>query len=256
MKLDMHIHSWYSYHPRVGRDCYTKPRGIVKAAVKAGLDGISVTDHNSLKGGLVTARTAKRIKGDFIVVPGMEIKSTNGDILAYGVGEEIPLGLSPGETIERILDQGGIPVIAHPFCSIFLRLSSMEKWRERQTMLLLLKLKKKIGFKLDRGRWNESQITGLSRRFGKKMGIEVFNANSPPKGNENALALAKRLGLPISAGSDSHVLKSIGNAGIICDSDPLESLRRGRVKTFGSYNPLTIPIRVYWTKFWNLLRNY
>ena len=157
MKLDMHCHSWYSYHPFWGHDCYSRPRDIVKSAIKAGLDGISVTDHNTLKGGAAIKGMAKRIRGDFIVIPGMEVKSRNGDILAYGIQEEIPLGLSPEETIERILDQGGVPVIAHPFCGLFVKLITSSRWDERL-------------------------ITGLSIRFRKRIGIEVFNSGNKKKG--------------------------------------------------------------------------
>ncbi len=227
MKLDLHIHSWHSCHPFWGHDCYSKPRDIVKTAIKAGLDGISVTDHNSLKGGMAAARTAKGIRGGFRVIQGMEIKSSRGDILAYGVREEIPLGLSPEETIERILDQGGVPVIAHPFCGFFTRL-------------------------ITRSKWDETLITGLSIRFKRRIGIEVLNSGTGELGNKRALALAERLRLPRSAGSDSHILDSIGSAGIICDSDPLESLRKGRVKIFGGHHPFTVPLRAYWTKFYRL----
>jgi len=227
MKLDMHCHSWYSYHPFWGHDCYSRPRDIVKSAIKAGLDGISVTDHNTLKGSAAIKGIAKRIRGDFIVIPGMEVKSRNGDILAYGVSEEIPLGLSPEETIEKILDQGGVPVIAHPFCALFVKM-------------------------ITRSKWDESLITSLSTRFRKKIGIEVFNSGNKKSGDARALAIAMKLGLTKSAGSDSHITKSIGAAGIFCDSDPLESLRKGRVKIFGKYNPLTVPMKVYWTKFYKL----
>jgi predicted metal-dependent phosphoesterase TrpH len=225
MKLDMHCHSWYSYHPFWGHDCYSKPRDILKAAIKAGLDGISVTDHNTLKGSRAMAKLARGRK--FTVVPGMEVKSTNGDILAYGIQEEIPLGLTPEETIEKILDQGGLPVIAHPFCGLFIKLVTSSSWDERL-------------------------ITGLSIRFKKRIGIEAFNSGSKRSGDERALALAEKLGLPKTAGSDSHITKSIGRAGIICDSNPLESLRQGRVKIFGEYNPFTVPLQVYWTKFYRL----
>lgn len=227
MKLDMHCHSWYSCHPFWGHDCYSRPRDILKVAIKAGLDGISVTDHNTLKGSAAIKGIAKRIRGDFTVIPGMEVKSTSGDILAYGVSEEIPLGLSPEETIEKILSQGGVPVIAHPFCGPFTKLITSTKW-------------------------SETLITGLSIRFRKRIGIEVFNSGTGKSGCERALALASRLGLSKSAGSDSHITQSIGAAGIICDSDPLESLRKGRVRIFGEYYPFTVPLKAYLTKLWKL----
>jgi len=46
MKYDLHIHSKYSY------DGILEPRDIVKIAIKRGLDGIAITDHNTVKGAL------------------------------------------------------------------------------------------------------------------------------------------------------------------------------------------------------------
>lgn len=226
MKLDMHIHSWHSCHPFWGHDSWSRPREIVKTAIKAGLDGISVTDHNTLKGSMAALKISKKMRRDFRVIPGMEIKSTSGDILAYGIKEEIPRGLSPEETIERILAQGGVPVIAHPFSGLY-------------------------GL-VNKSRWSEVLITGLSIRFKKRLGMEVLNSGNSGGGDERALALAEKLKLPRTAGSDSHITKTIGAAGIVCDSDPLESLRKGRVKIFGGHYPFTIPLRVYCTKLGKL----
>ena len=46
MKYDLHIHSKYS------SDGILEVKEIVKAAIKRGLDGIAITDHNTIKGGI------------------------------------------------------------------------------------------------------------------------------------------------------------------------------------------------------------
>ena len=45
-ETDLHIHSKYSY------DGILEPKDIVKIAIKKGLDGIAITDHNTVKGAL------------------------------------------------------------------------------------------------------------------------------------------------------------------------------------------------------------
>ncbi|MBA7528056.1 hypothetical protein ES705_20239 [subsurface metagenome] len=46
MKYDLHIHSKYS------SDGVLEPEKIAKTAVKRGLDGIAITDQNTIKEGL------------------------------------------------------------------------------------------------------------------------------------------------------------------------------------------------------------
>ena len=46
MKYDLHIHSKYS------SDGIMDVKDIMKIAIKRGLNGIAITDHNTIKGGL------------------------------------------------------------------------------------------------------------------------------------------------------------------------------------------------------------
>ena len=46
MKYDLHIHSKYS------SDGVLDPEKIVKIAAKRGLNGVAITDHNTIIGGL------------------------------------------------------------------------------------------------------------------------------------------------------------------------------------------------------------
>ena len=45
MKVDFHIHTKYSY------DSLMEPDKIIRNAVKRGLDGIVICDHNTIRGG-------------------------------------------------------------------------------------------------------------------------------------------------------------------------------------------------------------
>ena len=69
MKLDLHIHSKYSY------DSFSEPSRIVKKAKRKGLDVISITDHDNMK---VYEKLPHKL--DIIVVRGMEKKTDMGDV--------------------------------------------------------------------------------------------------------------------------------------------------------------------------------
>ena len=105
MILDLHIHSKYSF------DSLLEPRKIIKVAKKKGLDGVAITDHNTIKGGL----EAKKISRgqDFLVIVGSEISTEVGDITGLFLSEEIKSRNSM-EVIEEIKEQGGLVVLPHP----------------------------------------------------------------------------------------------------------------------------------------------
>ncbi|MDH7507490.1 MAG: PHP domain-containing protein, partial [Candidatus Thermoplasmatota archaeon] len=80
MKLDLHIHSQYS------EDGIGSPKEIIKILQKKGLQGMAITDHNNVQGGLQAKKVAPK---DFIVIPGVEISTSNGHIIALDVKENI-----------------------------------------------------------------------------------------------------------------------------------------------------------------------
>lgn len=106
MKYDLHIHSKYSY------DSFLKPETIIKIARKRGLDGVAVTDHNTIKGGLKTAQINNY--DDFEVIIGSEIKTEFGDIVGLFLTSEIKT-IFFKEVIDEIKDQNGISILAHPY---------------------------------------------------------------------------------------------------------------------------------------------
>ena len=105
MELDLHIHTEYSY------DSIMKPKKIVKAAKKKALDGIAITDHGTIEGGLYARRYCS---DNFIVMIGTEIKTEFGDVIGLFLNEEIKSDVIR-DTIDEIHDQGGLVVLPHPF---------------------------------------------------------------------------------------------------------------------------------------------
>jgi hypothetical protein len=106
MRFDLHIHSKYS------PDSFLEPEKLIKMAKKRGLDGVAVTDHNTIKGGIETLKNNKN--PDFEVIVGSEIKTEYGDVLGLFLNEEIKFN-NFDNVIDEIRSQGGISILAHPY---------------------------------------------------------------------------------------------------------------------------------------------
>jgi predicted metal-dependent phosphoesterase TrpH len=102
LKIDLHVHTCYSH------DAVTTLKEVVAYSKKRGLDGVAITDHNTVKGAL------KLKTRDIIVVPGIEVSTLNGHLLGLNVTAPIPAKLGIEETIHRIHEAGGIAVAPHP----------------------------------------------------------------------------------------------------------------------------------------------
>jgi predicted metal-dependent phosphoesterase TrpH len=104
IKVDLHVHTTYS------KDSLITPKDLIYYAKKNGLNAVAVTDHNYLDGAWKIAKET-----DFLVIPGMEVSSRDGHIVALNVKELIPLGLSAVETVELIHKAGGVAIACHPY---------------------------------------------------------------------------------------------------------------------------------------------
>lgn len=166
LKLDLHIHSQYS------GDGIGSPKEIIKVLQQRGLQGMAITDHNTVEGSLKALKVAPK---DFIVIPGVEISTMDGHIVALGVRENIERELPIEETIEKIIDLGGTPLVVH----LFRNMSGIKKENL-----------KKIHTKLNV--------------------IEVFNSCSLPKSNLKTAKIAKEFNLGGTGGSDSHEPRYVG----------------------------------------------
>jgi len=105
--FDLHIHSIYS------KDSLLRPRQIIKLAKYKDLDVVGITDHNTIKGGLITKQEAMKQK-NILVIVGSEIKTNFGDVIGLFLNEEIHKR-DFCEVIDAIYDQGGIVILPHPY---------------------------------------------------------------------------------------------------------------------------------------------
>jgi predicted metal-dependent phosphoesterase TrpH len=103
---DLHIHTIYSY------DGTASVQAVLAQAKQIGLDVIAITDHDEIKGALKAFELAPQFGME--VVPGIEITTAEGDLLALFVTENITPGLSLVETILRVGEAGGICIAPHP----------------------------------------------------------------------------------------------------------------------------------------------
>jgi len=190
VRVDLHNHTHYS------PDSILSPKRFIREVGRRGLDVVAVTDHNTIRGALAVRELA-----DFPVIVGEEVRSKDGEILGLFLSEEIPRGLSAGDTIALIKDQGGIVGVPHPF----------DSFRSALREDSLLACIDQIDF-----------IEGLNARM-------VFASH-----NDKAREFAKDRGLPVSAGSDAHSPWEVGR--VWAEIPPFEgatdfvtALRQGRL---------------------------
>jgi len=94
LSVELHCHSALSYD---GRDPVEL---LLEQAEAVGLDAIAVTDHDEIDASLAAASKADQY--GLIGIPGMEVSSAAGHVLALGVEERVPSGMPFAETLTRI----------------------------------------------------------------------------------------------------------------------------------------------------------
>ncbi|MBM3234318.1 PHP domain-containing protein [Candidatus Pacearchaeota archaeon] len=101
---NLHTHTYASD----GKMSYEE---IINESLNLGFDFIAITDHNTIgKEVKEKCPQEKRI----LCIMGEEISTTKGHMLAIGIKEAVPKGLSPEETISKIHSQNGLAIPAHP----------------------------------------------------------------------------------------------------------------------------------------------
>lgn len=195
MRFDLHVHSNCSD----GRD---DVRTILRAAARRDLDGLSITDHDTLRGSQQAMKIIQEDKLDLILIPGAEVTTSEGHLLVMGIEDLPPRGLSPEETTDLAREQGGIAIVPHPYHP----------------------------FRHAIGRIPECDA------------VEVYNSKHLfGIANARALIGAKRRHLPAVAGSDSHFAATVGLGVTEIEAadafEAIEAIQAGRTRIIGKRTP-------------------
>lgn len=207
LSVELHTHSEASYD---GRDPVEL---LLQQAESVGLDAIAITDHDEFEESLRAVEIAPE---GLTVIPGMEVSSSAGHVLALNITEPVPPGLSFEETIAAIHDQGGTSIVPHPF------------QKSRSGVLANI---------------SKDELLAADA-------IEVYNSRLiTGRSNRQAERFAKSRNLPMTAGSDAHICEMVGQA--VTKVDPvdrtpesiLEEIRAGRTTVEGKRTPWHISFR-------------
>ena len=202
INAELHCHNSFSnFH--VGEeeppyDCNVSIRDQLERSCNLGLNAIFVTNHNTLDGyhQLLEYKNDHEKFKKINVFPAEEITLDCGShVLAYGIHDEIPAGISLEEVIDKVRDQEGVSSAPHPF----------------------------------------SLINALRDSAKKCDMVEVFNSNNVDiLSNARATQFALDNKMIQVAGSDSHVLSTLGRCVNVIDSennldDILQAMKHGQI---------------------------
>ncbi len=195
LKADLHIHSNYS-------DGKSSIREILNVAIERRLDVISITDHDTVEGSLEALDVVREEHLPIIVLPGVEVTTAQGHMLAYGIRKNVDKGMEMKDAAELVRMLGGITSLAHPF----------QFYRHGAIRL---------------------------RCFRVVDCVEVFNAKSPWVFNGMSEFFRERFGKGKTAGSDAHKADFVGYGIALIDIEELSlegimnALKMGRCDVRG-----------------------
>jgi len=203
MNLELHSHSKFSF------DSFLDPIMMIKRAKQIGLDGIAITDHNTIKGGVAAQKN--NYCEEFAVIIGSEIQTEAGDIIGLFLNEEI-ISRNSLEVVDQIHDQDGIAVLPHPFrghnlsADLIKRIDLIEIFNARSTLEtneMAKELAMSSGKKI---------IVGSDAHFLSEIGSAkstIFSNNNPRKDLLNGCSKIETGLSPIYLQSLSQTIKAI-----------------------------------------------
>lgn len=211
IRADLHVHSVDSYDGEEPVDL------ILEHAANIDLDAVVITDHDVMRESLRAAELAPEY--GLIGIPGVEVSTAHGHLLAIGVDEMPPHRVPFDETVAWIRDHGGVAIVPHPF------------QRSRH---------------------------GVRRRYLTDCdAVEVFNAwLFTGYRNRKARRFAAGYGYPGVAASDAQTLEYVGRAfseiavGDIPRSEMtqkhvIDAIRKGETRVSGRRAPIPMASKHY-----------
>jgi predicted metal-dependent phosphoesterase TrpH len=201
LRCDLHIHSNFS------RDGESTIEEILARALEVGLDAIAITDHDTVEGALY----AMTLHTPVLVIPGIEISTRQGHLIALGITRPVPPDLDFLKTEALVKEMGGLTILPHPY----------HQWRHGAALKV------------------RAAIEAVDA-------VEVFNSRYIiGSANWKAEKRARSLNKPCVAGSDAHNARFVGYGQTLIDAEEptvdaiLRAILEGKTSIEGRMTPLS-----------------
>jgi predicted metal-dependent phosphoesterase TrpH len=181
--LDLHVHTDYSID---GHDAVER---IIEVARARGLDGLAICDHNTMAGVQAARDYVAAHDLDFLIIPGVEVTTSQGHLLVLGLEEGVERDMTVTETIRAVRQceheraQSIVIIAPHPYHPFRHSIGNLCTHPEIEAIEV----------------FNSRYFTGL--------------------GNLRARRIAKRTGKIAVAGSDAHSADCVGLATVTVEAD-------------------------------------
>jgi len=172
MRFDLHVHSSISPCSRLSLD------EILHLAGSRGLDGVCITDHDSMEA-RHWIEDGLQANGLCIII-GQEYTTPQGDFLLFGPYECLPCGWSATRLLNHVRSTGGAAIAAHPF-----------------------RLQRPVAEDILR-----SDLCQI---------VEKVNGRNTPRENDLASTWLERFPIYPVGGSDAHTLDELGRVPVWID---------------------------------------
>ena len=203
LKIDLHVHSTYS-------DGLGNIQEVLKTARLKGLDGLAITDHDTLEG----YYEATSISSGMLVLPGFEVETDAGHVLVLGLERLPPFdGKIVYEDLMRwARGLGGLTVLAHPSAGR----RRLRRWRQEKPDAV------------------EVLNASYPNRYFTRSGLQI----------------AKNLNLPAVGGSDAHHPRTVGDAYTVVEAndqnidETIIAIKQGSTTFEGELSPIHHRLRI------------
>jgi predicted metal-dependent phosphoesterase TrpH len=179
-QADLHVHSTWS-------DGLDGVAAILDHVARhTALNVVAITDHDDLRGALEARELAACRGYPFEVVPGVEVTTRQGHLLALFVERPIPMLRSLEWTLDEVHAQGGLAIVPHPMSWLILSIG-------RRALM-------RISQRRDEGLYFD--------------GIELVGSSWAGRvaADRAAVLNTTLLRLPVLGGSDAHARTLVGSA--------------------------------------------
>lgn len=175
--LDLHVHT------SPASPCASSSvEDVISEAKRIGLDGICLTDHN-YQWDAEDIETLRE-KHNLPILRGNEITTIQGDMLVFGLDEDIQGIIALKDLAKKVAAVKGFIIAAHPFRG-FLAVSG-----------------DKLGLDVEKA--------AARPMFSLVDGLETLNSKVTVDENRFCGQVAKALKLPNTGGSDAHLVRDVG----------------------------------------------